>query len=370
MLHRRGFLAFGALAAWQAGAGARPARGALRVAATWRRGVEHELGVLAEGAAGARLRVEAALPLPSRGHGVALMPDGSLLAVARRPGEWLLRWHPGRGDTRWCWIEADRCFNGHVLCSPDGRRLYTTESDLATGAGLVGVRDALTLQKLAEWPTHGQDPHELVWEPGGRALWVANGGIPASPETGRLKLALDRMDPSLVRLDTHDGALQGPWRLPDARLSLRHLAWTQGTAGERPVLGIALQAEHAVPAQRAKAPVLARFDGERLSACELPADAGALAGYGGDLCAMPGGWVVGCPRADTLGLWDLQGRWRGGAEWAGACAAFAVAAADGPQAWVAGRDALRQAAGERVLSLPDPAALQLDNHAVAWMVAG
>jgi hypothetical protein len=38
--------------------------------------------------------VSAALDVPTRAHGVWAEAGGTLLAVARRPGDWLLRWRP------------------------------------------------------------------------------------------------------------------------------------------------------------------------------------------------------------------------------------------------------------------------------------
>ncbi|WP_036236917.1 DUF1513 domain-containing protein, partial [Methylibium sp. T29-B] len=172
----------------------------------------------------------------------------------RRPGDWLVRWQPdGRRSPQWQWAEPGRAFNGHVIAGAGGTRLYTTETDLETGSAWIGVRDARSLEKLDEWPTHGIDAHELLLDDddtGGHdapSLWVANGGVPTRPETGRQKLNLDRMDSSLVRLDARSGALRGQWRLDDRRLSLRHMAWRDTpAAGARTqrVLGIALQAEH------------------------------------------------------------------------------------------------------------------------------
>ena len=113
---------------------------------------------------------------------------------------------------RWQWIEPDRTFNGHVIATPDGTRVLTTETDLATGMGLVGVRDASTLEKLDEWPTQGRDPHELLWlSSSGRArLAVANGGIATLAETGRAKHDLPAMDPSLVVLDGQQRRMRRP----------------------------------------------------------------------------------------------------------------------------------------------------------------
>jgi hypothetical protein len=177
-------------------------------------------------------------------------PSGSVLSVARRPGDWLLRWDEQGRALTWRWIEPGRAFAGHMLASADGATVYTTEIDLETGAGLIGVRDGATLAKRDEWSSHGIDPHQLLWDatrPG--AFIVANGGVPTRPETGRIKHALDRMDSSLVRLDGASGRRLCQWRLSDPRLSLRHLAWN----GTR--LGVALQAEHDNPADKLSAPV-------------------------------------------------------------------------------------------------------------------
>jgi hypothetical protein len=228
-----------------------------------------------------------------------------VLTVARRPGDWLLRWAPGAPEPQTAWIEPDRAFNGHVIASADGRRLYTTETNLETGAGLIGVRDAASLEKIAEWPTGGMDPHELLLDADG-SLIVANGGIPTLPETGRLKIGLERMDPSVVRLDTRSGALLGQWRLPDPRLSLRHLAWG-GAPGQR-VLGVALQAEHDDVAARKAAPVLALFDGRALRVAQAPP---SLGGYGGDIAWANGAFAVSCPHVNGFARYAADGTWQG-----------------------------------------------------------
>ena len=284
--------------------------------------------------------------------------------MARRPGDWLLRWSPKGGKpVQWQWADPGRAFNGHVIASPDGKRLYTTETDLETGAGLVGVRDARSLAKQAEWPTFGIDSHELIWDatdPAQPALLVANGGVPTRPETGRAKLDLAQMDSSLVRLDAGTGALLGQWRLPDRHLSLRHLAWLSDSEGTRPpLLGIALQAEHEATAQKNQAPVLALFDGSALTPFEA---AVSLAGYGGAICAVKSGWAVGCPRAHGLTLFNADGSWRELVTLPHACA---VAAWD-KGCWAGGQnDALWVAGDSGAARLPhrmSPSAIRLDNH--------
>ncbi len=338
------------------------------LAASWEQAGAFHVGLLV--AADRRLRASASLSLPTRAHGLWAEPGGSVLVVARRPGDWLLRWHPGGRPAQWQWIEAQRAFSGHVVASPDGRTLYTTETDLDSGAGCIGVRDALTLVKRDEWPTHGIDAHQLVWD---RAmpqhLIVANGGVATSPETGRAKLSLHRMDSSLVRIDAQTGRLDGQWRLDDSRLSLRHLAWSDDLSM---TLGIAMQAEHDDADAKAAAPVLALFDGERLRVASSPQPSPqqpvqSLAGYGGDIAAQGGEFFVSCPRAPGLARFSSRGEWRGFTALPDACA-LAVA---GDGLWSGGgpaaaRWALASEAVEAVEATPiDVAGLRLDNH---WVV--
>ncbi len=329
----------------------------IRLAAAWAVGAQHQVGVLQ--AHGDALTVRARLDTPTRAHGLWLEPGGTLLSVARRPGDWLLRWRADGRPLAWCWIEPARAFNGHALMSPDGHRLYTTETDLETGAGLIGVRDGRSLRKIAEWPTQGMDPHEMAWQPGaaGQRLVVANGGIPTLPETGRLKIGLARMDSSLVLLDAARGDMVGQWRLPDPRLSLRHLAWHTG--GPRPVLGIALQGEHDDPQTKAQSPLLGLWDGERLRTAD--AAPMTLSGYGGDIATTPEGFAVSAPKAGTVALWRSDGRWAQPAPLPQACAL-----ADGAgRLWMGGEPGVLQRQAGAFSSLSKEAALRLDNH---WLV--
>ena len=312
MMNRREFLA-GLAALLGSPAHVRAAsldsQDAVRLAATWQ--VEHgyQVGVLSHAASGeGALIVAVALDVPTRAHGLLRETSGSLLAVARRPGDWLLRWDRDGRALAWHWIEPRRAFAGHILASVDGCTLYTTETDLDTGAGLIGVRDAGSMEKRAEWPTHGIDPHQLLWDAShAGSLIVANGGVPTQPETGRVKHDLDRMDSSLARLDATTGELLGQWRLDDRRLSLRHLAWNTASANN-PVLGIALQAEHDSAEAKAGSPILALFDGQTLRTTSAPQ---SLAGYGGDIAALGAHIAVSCPRAQGVALFSVSGIWQG-----------------------------------------------------------
>lgn len=292
----------------------------------------------------------ASLEVPTRAHGL-LWRGNELLALARRPGDWLVRWSPGTGEARWTWIEAGRAFNGHAVPSPDGKALYTTETDLESGAGLIGVRDAASLEKVSEWRTGGMDPHALVLA-GDGSLLVANGGIPTLPESGRLKIGLDRMDASLARL-APSGEPTGQWRLADGRLSVRHLAW--GARAGRPVLGIALQAEHDDASRKLAAPVLALFDGQRLAVADAPR---SLAGYGGDIAFANGLFAVSCPRAQGVALHDADGAWRGFLPLEEACAL-----ASGSTGTLLAGGRAQAVAWRNEVATPRPlGAIRLDNH--------
>ncbi len=326
----------------------------VRLAASWS-GTDpsgapyYQVGILTPDVTG--WRVAAACTIPTRAHGLLQASDGSLLAVARRPGHWLLRWNRRGEALAWRWHEPNRTFNGHILADAAGTCYYTTETDTETGRGLIGVRAAHTLEKLEEWPTGGLDPHQLLEDrrqPG--CLLVANGGIAQRPETGRSKHTLEYMDSSLVRLRA--GKRVGQWRLPDQRLSLRHLSWNRSG-----LLGIALQAEHADAQARLRAPVLALFDGQDLHAV---ASAQPCAGYGGDITSLGDEFVVSCPRQQGLARFDGSGHWSGWENLTGACAL----ASDTRQVWAGGQAQLLVLAPPRQPRLAWPLAqtLHLDNH--------
>ncbi|HEX5738909.1 MAG TPA: DUF1513 domain-containing protein [Hydrogenophaga sp.] len=333
--------------------------GTPRLIAAWQAAAKQHIGVIEMGST--QWSIRHALAVPTRAHGLTVEASGSVLAVARRPGDWLLRWHPASGQTQWHWIEDDRRFNGHAVASTDGHTVWTTETDLETAQGLLAVRDAATLEKTAECSTHGMDPHELLVLPHrvgdipAGSLVVANGGIPTLPETGRSKRELGRMDASLVALDPRDGGMLGQWRLPDPHLSIRHLAWDPDSA----TVGIALQAEHRETAVRQRAPVFAAWDGRQLQAARKQPP---VQGYGGDICALPGGgFVVSCPRADTLALFDASARWAGNQAHR---EAYALAG-NGRHWWASGAESVWCAPeGNQTHAAGGP--VQFDNHWQNW----
>ena len=240
------------------------------------------------------------VPLPSRPHGLMAEADGGLLVCSARPGTWMLRCDgQGKVVTRIDVQGEGECrLGGHIIASADGEQLYTTETDFSTGKGRIGVRERRSLRKIAEWDTHGLDPHQLLLDAHGH-LFVANGGIPRTPSDR--KFDIHRMDASLVHIDTSNGSLLGKWKVDDARLSLRHMAWSRAPQDPDALLGIAMQAEHDLEAERRRAPILAVFDGNSLS---IPTQENDGIGYAGDIApALHDGFALSSHQADVANLW-------------------------------------------------------------------
>jgi uncharacterized protein len=175
------------------------------------------------------------LPMPARGHGSAVSPDGrpsgrQAVFFGRRPGRFALVIDTANGTVAHT-IPAieDRAFAGHGRFVKGGRLLLATEIDYAGKRGLIGLYDAAdSFRRIGEWQTGGLDPHDLRLLPDGRTLIVANGGILTHPEVQRMKLNLDSMDSSVAFIDIRDGSLIEQRRLPGEffQLSLRHMAVT------------------------------------------------------------------------------------------------------------------------------------------------
>lgn len=333
-----------------------------RLGAAWRGASEdstHHVGILAVDWAARTLRVAGHVAVPSRPHGMVAEPGGGLLAVALRPGRWLLRLD-GQGRVVNRVDIADeplpRRFGGHVIRSADGRQLYTTETDTTTGRGRIGLRDARTLKKLDDWDAAGIEPHQLLLDPEGHVV-VANGGLWRDRDDR--KILMDRMDASLVRVDGQRGTLQGQWRLPDPRLSVRHIAW--GADGS---LGVALQAEHDQASDKAAAPALAVWDGEALRV--VPGGAG----YAGDVTGVPasggGGFVISNAMRNTAWWWH-PGAPQQLTEVAQLQRAYALTTTASPGSGVliaAGRGLARWHPLEPAAMMPWPQAMALDNHMI------
>jgi len=140
------------------------------------------------------------VPLPARGHAAAAHPHlAEVVAIARRPGTFALVVDCATGAvSQTLSAPKGRHFYGHGAFSSDGTLLFTTENDVATGEGRIGVWDPrLGYARVDEFASGGIGPHEVLRLPSGN-LAVANGGIRTHPDTGREKLNLDSMRANLA----------------------------------------------------------------------------------------------------------------------------------------------------------------------------
>lgn len=305
---RRFLLSLGALAMLPGSASASAEGGATSsitlIGAAWRGpnpGDTYHAGVLAADWERKKLEIRYATPLPTRPHGLLPEADGGLLVTGVRPGAWMLRCDGGGRVVRKVNLDDEASsarLNGHAIPNSRGDVIYTSETDRLSGRGRIGVRDRDSLRKLAEWESHGQEPHQLLLDDGGHVI-VANGGIPRT--AADKKYDLHRMDSSLVRLDGQSGDLLRQWKLDDARMSMRHLALNTAPLSGKRLIGIAMQAEHDDAPRRATAPVLAVLDGGEL---RIPTRSNDGVGYAGDItAAWNGGFVLSSNQAGLAQLW-------------------------------------------------------------------
>lgn len=170
-------------------------------------------------------------PLEGRGHGIAVAPDRSVVAVcARRPGAWIRLLDGGTGQML---VDVPappaRVYAGHGLFTPDGARFLSVEIAVGAGTGVIGIHDVRDgFRRVGEVATGGEGPHEMVLLDDGATLAIAHGGLAADPATGAdLKpYRFAEGGTSLAFIDLASGRLIVTLRplAPDARLGIRHLA--------------------------------------------------------------------------------------------------------------------------------------------------
>ena len=160
-----------------------------------------------------------------------------------------------------------RWFYGHGAFSADGRLLYSTETIRAEERGVVGVRDAASLEYLGEFPTYGENPHDCELIEDGRVLVITNGGgVAGGPKQA-----------SVTYVDVATQRLLEKVDIPDPRFNAGHLAVPGPqclVVVSAPRKGLADDAPGAVSIRRAGEPlrtmtepagVVSRMAGEALS---------------------------------------------------------------------------------------------------------
>jgi len=120
-------------------------------------------------------------PLTFLGHGISFDPRNRFRAAVfekKGPGACLVDLQ-ARQVVQPITSPSSRRFYGHGAYSADGGLLYATESLIEDDfAGVLSVRDAVSLQELGLIPTHGVSPHDCLFIDEGKTLVVSNGGGP------------------------------------------------------------------------------------------------------------------------------------------------------------------------------------------------
>ena len=129
------------------------------------------------------------MPLPDRGHGLAVASDRRPRGRLRPASLHLSRRLRSRrrAARRSCSpAPAERHFYGHGVFASDDRLLLATENDYDNGRGVIGVYDvAAGFNRIGEFDSHGIGPHEMVMLPDSRTAAIANGGIDTHPDDRR-----------------------------------------------------------------------------------------------------------------------------------------------------------------------------------------
>jgi hypothetical protein len=246
--------------------------------------------------------------LPFRGHAVAISHRHQrIFCISRRPKSTINIVDFSGNLAQHITIPPERHLYGHAICDNSGEYLYTTENNIRDGSGRISIwdiRNQTTL--LTTLSSYGIGPHDITLSHDQQYLIVANGGIHTHPQSGRKKLNLDTMSPSLVFIDRFTGKLHKYLQLPPhcQHNSIRHLAMDfQGN------VFIALQNQLKSNPNEV---LLARYDKKesRLIPLQVPAHlATRLQGYIGSIAIDHSQSIIGAtsPRGNCVLFYSVSG---------------------------------------------------------------
>ncbi len=166
--------------------------------------------------------------LPDRAHSAAVHPRLAQATVfARRPGTYAVVLDCTSGKSLKTIKSPDGFyFCGHGAYDASGSRLYTTETEISSGEGRIGVWDVPGgFERITALSSGGIGPHECILVPG-NLLAVANGSLETGLDGKADPISIAEMRPNLTYIDLSSEQilqtleLEGEMR----RNSIRHLA--------------------------------------------------------------------------------------------------------------------------------------------------
>jgi uncharacterized protein len=248
------------------------------------------------------------VPTGFRGHDVAVHPlrPWEVALFGRRPGQTGAIVDLAQGQVLTTFeASTDHGFQGHGFYTHDGAYLVTTEADLVTGEGWLGLRETDGYRLVGTRPTFGIGPHEALLLPDGDTVAVANGGLLTRPATGREVLNLHTMDSTLAYVSLETGELLEERRVPVPKGSVRHLdaapeGWVAfGLQVQREAVGhdrvLPLGGLH----RRGAEPIL--FGGPAEATAAMDDYVGSVA-----VCASLGVIGMTSPRGDVATFWEPE----------------------------------------------------------------
>lgn len=263
------------------------------------------------------------IALPGRGHAACAHPDApEAVAFARRPGTFALVIDCASGQTlHRLQAPVGRHFYGHGAFALGGSILITTENDIASGEGRLGLWDRQAgYRRMGEIASGGIGPHDILSLPGD-VLAVANGGIRTHPDHGRDKLNIPDMRPNLTYIELSGEVLEQVTLDPQLhKASIRHLAWHDG------LLAFAMQWQGPLPDP---APLLGLHRrGTPALLCAAPeSEHLSMQGYAGSVAISGDRIGITSPRGGRLHVFDGAGTFRSSLHRADICGL--AAASDG-----------------------------------------
>lgn len=235
------------------------------------------------------------IPLDFFAHGFALDPNNpkrALIFEKRGPGAAEVELSTAK-FMRPIKTTPDRAFYGHGVFSHDGSVVFVAESILATHKGVVSIRDARTLQPMGEFPTWGENPHDILLTNGGKTLVVTNGG----------GMFPDGDAPCVTFIDVNSRQLLEKYTFTDPHINAGHVALSK--SGEMVVVSAP---RDGLPKNGHGAVSLAKKGGKLVTMTE-PAE--VTQGMVGETLSISihepsHRAVVTSPEGNQISVWDLK----------------------------------------------------------------
>ncbi|MBU2864159.1 DUF1513 domain-containing protein [Reinekea forsetii] len=231
------------------------------------------------------------LPLPGRGHDIALHPNLDIgIAIARRPGSYLQLFSSRTGQDLGLVRAGNQLkLNGHA-CWVNNKLIVSASHRVSSQMCLLSYE--LTENQLVEVGQQFFDyigPHEIAFA--ANAVWVAVGGLKTK---GREVTNKNSLTSCVLQLSPNNLKVEKVFPAPFAGLSLRHLAFS-----EHETLYVAGQYQLD---PNNSPPLLFALKNETLTPLKAPPSLWAqLKGYIGSVGVSEGMIVATSPRAHWLG---------------------------------------------------------------------